>query len=142
MEQGQRVVTVPLVAIPSSDLFPDTAVSRAFSLTSGSSPSHQALSWWDSCYATYRVFTYHDFMACLKSLLSPGQYGSHSFQRGGATFALEAGVPLDSIAVRGVIGSQMRCICTYICVCRNVCAPSILFLPISCPLESYLLNLF
>ena len=45
-------------------------------------------------------------MACLKSHLSrsglpPGQYGSHSFRRGGATFALEAGVPLDSIAVMG-----------------------------------------
>ena len=45
-------------------------------------------------------------MACLKAYLSrsglpPEQYGSHSFRRGGATFALEAGVPLDSIAVMG-----------------------------------------
>ena len=103
---GQRIVTVPLVALPSSVLCPVTAVSRAFSLTSGSPPSSQAFCWWDSYYASYRVFTYRDFMACLKSHLSrsglpPGQYGSHSFRRGGATFALEAGVPLDSIAVMG-----------------------------------------
>ena len=103
---GQRIVTVPLVALLPSVFCPVTAVSRAFSLTSGSPPSSQAFCWWDSYYASYRVFTYRDFMACLKSHLSrsglpPGQYGSHSFRRGGATFALEGGVPLDSIAVMG-----------------------------------------
>ena len=103
---GQRIVTIPLVALPSSIFCPVSAVSHAFSLTSGSPPSNQALCWWDSYNASYRVFTYRDFMACLKAHLSrsglpSGQYGSHSFRRGGATFALEAGVPLDSIAVMG-----------------------------------------
>ena len=33
--------------------------------------------------------------------LNSSQYGSHSFRRGGASLALEAGVPLDTIAVMG-----------------------------------------
>ena len=33
--------------------------------------------------------------------LASSQYGSHSFRRGGASFALEAGIPLDVIAVMG-----------------------------------------
>ena len=74
---GQRVVTIPLVTLPSSDLCPVTAVSCAFALTSGSPPSNQAIGWWDSYYATYRVFTYCDFMACFKSHLSrSGSRGS------------------------------------------------------------------
>ena len=31
--------------------------------------------------------------------ISPDRYGSHSFRRGGATYALEAGVPLDTISL-------------------------------------------
>ena len=36
-------------------------------------------------------------------------------------------IPLQSL----VIGSQMLCICTYICPCRSGCVPSNLFLPTS-----------
>ena len=39
---GQRNVTIPLVALPSSIFCPVSAVSHAFSLTSGSPPSNQA----------------------------------------------------------------------------------------------------
>ena len=103
---GQRVVTIPLVPIPSSPLCPVAAVSRAFSLTPGTLPNEQAFCWRDSYYACSRVFTYREFMACLQAHLSrlgvpSGQYGTHSFRRGGASFALEAGVPLDSIAIMG-----------------------------------------
>ena len=31
----------------------------------------------------------------------PDLYGTHSFRRGGASFALEAGVPLDTISLLG-----------------------------------------
>lgn len=45
-------------------------------------------------------------MAMLKEFLSqvgvsPKDYGSHSFRRGGASFALEAGIPLDVISIMG-----------------------------------------
>ena len=103
---GQRVVTVPLVAIHSSPLCPVAAISHAFSLTPGTPPSAQAFCWRDSYYAGNRIFTYREFMGCLQAHLSRlglscSQYGSHSFRRGGASFALEAGVPLDSIAIMG-----------------------------------------
>ena len=53
----QRIVTIPLVALPSI-FYPGSAVFHAFSLTSGSPPSNQALCWWDSYNASYKVFTY------------------------------------------------------------------------------------
>ena len=45
-------------------------------------------------------------MAMLKeTILSIGlsrkDYGTHSFRRGGASFALEAGIPLDVISIMG-----------------------------------------
>ena len=106
IQLGQRTVTIPLVGIPSSHLCPVVAVSRAFSLTPGALPSDQAFCWRDSHLGSNRVFVYREFMCILqahlsRSGLSHRQYGSHSFRRGGATFALEAGVPLDSIAVMG-----------------------------------------
>ena len=33
--------------------------------------------------------------------LNPHDYGTHSFRCGGASFALEAGVPLDTISIMG-----------------------------------------
>ena len=103
---GQRTVTIPLVAMPSSHLCPVSAVTRAFSLAPGALPSDQAFCWRDSHLGSNRVFVYRDFMNVLQAHLSRSglphrQYGSHSFRRGGATFALEAGVPLDSIAIMG-----------------------------------------
>ena len=103
---GQRTVTIPLVAIPSSHLCPVSAVSRAFRLSPGALDTDQAFCWRDSYFGSNRIFVYRDFMHIFQAHLSrsglpPRQYGSHSFRRGGATFALEAGVPLDSIAVMG-----------------------------------------
>ena len=45
-------------------------------------------------------------MTCMKQFLVqlgvPGdRYGTHSFRRGGATFALESGIPLDVISIMG-----------------------------------------
>lgn len=103
---GQRIVTIPLVGIPSSCLCPVTAVRHAFSLTPGAPPSDQAFCWRDSFFGSNRIFIYRDFMNILQAHLSRSglpyrQYGSHSFRRGGASFALEAGVSLDSIAIMG-----------------------------------------
>ena len=105
IQLGQRTVTVPLVATASC-LCPVTAVKRAFSLTPGTKPFDQAFCWRDSRHPRNRIFTYRDFMSSLQVFLSrlglvSSQYGSHSFRRGGASFALEAGVSLDSIAIMG-----------------------------------------
>ena len=45
-------------------------------------------------------------MSLMKQVLSelgiaPDRYGTHSFRRRGATYALEAGVPLDTISLLG-----------------------------------------
>ena len=105
IQLGQRTVIIPLVGM-SSPLCPVAAVSRAFRLTPGADPHGQAFCWRDSFYGANRVFTYRDFMLSLHTFLSSlglvsSQYGSHSFRRGGASFALEAGIPLDVIAVMG-----------------------------------------
>uniref|UniRef100_A0A7M5TZP9 Uncharacterized protein n=1 Tax=Clytia hemisphaerica TaxID=252671 RepID=A0A7M5TZP9_9CNID len=105
MQLGQRTVTIPLVAM-SSPLCPVSAVNHAFQLTPGAGPQAQAFCWRDSFYGSNRIFTYKDFMLSLRNHLSniglsSSQYGSHSFRRGGASFALEAGIPLDTIAVMG-----------------------------------------
>ena len=102
---GQRTVTIPLVA-SSSLLCPVRAVSQAFSLTPSALPDDQAFCWRDSARVRNRVFTYKEFMYSLQFFLSrlglrSSQFGSHSFRRGGASLALEAGVPLDTIAVMG-----------------------------------------
>ena len=105
MQLGQRHVTIPLVAM-SSPLCPVSAIVQSFRLASGAGPSDQAFCWRDSFYGSNRVFTYRDFMLSLQTFLSSfglvsSQYGSHLFRRGGASFALEAGIPLDVIAVMG-----------------------------------------
>ena len=105
MQLGQRTVTIPLVAM-SSPLCPVSAVRQSFRLTPGAGPQDQAFCWRDSFFGSNRTFTYRDFMLSLRTLLSStglssSQYGSHSFRRGGASFALEAGIPLDTIAVMG-----------------------------------------
>lgn len=106
IQLGQRTITVPLVAIPSSPLCPVRAILHAFSLTPGVLPDAQAFCWRKSSMLPNTVLTYRTFMSFMKKVLtelgcSTSQYGTHSFRRGGATFALEAGVPLDVISLLG-----------------------------------------
>ena len=106
IQLGQRIITIPLVAIPSSPLCPVSAVKHAFSLSPSCPPEFQAFCWHDSSLFKASVFTYKSFMTCMRQCLTelgikPDQYGSHSFRRGGATFALEAGVALDTISLLG-----------------------------------------
>ena len=106
IQMGQPTVTVPLVANPSSLLCPVSAVSLAFRLNPSADPSVQALGWRNTASLTSSVFTYKCFMSLMKQVLSQlgissDRYGTHSFRRGGATYALEAGVPLDTISLLG-----------------------------------------
>ena len=106
IQMGQRTVVIPLLAVPSSPLCPVSAVTHAFNLNPGCSPSSQALGWRDNTSFRSCVYTYKSFMTCVKQILqqlgvSPALYGTHSFRRGGATFALDAGVSLDTISLLG-----------------------------------------
>ena len=106
IQLGQRILNVPLVAIPSSPLCLVTAVLYAFTLSPSCPSEFQAFCWHDSSVFQTTVFTYKSFMTCMKHCLTelgikPDPYGTHSFCRGGATFALEAGVSLDTISLLG-----------------------------------------
>ena len=102
----QRIVTIPLLSVPHSPLCPVTAIQHAFSLTVGAASGSQAFCWRHSTSAKLSVFTYKAFMSYMKQILAElglptHRYGTHSFRRGGATFALEAGVSLDVISLLG-----------------------------------------
>lgn len=106
IQLGQRIITVPLLAAPKSILCPVTAIQHAFSFTAGAPKTTQAFCWLGDSTTIPHVFTYKSFMTCMSRILSeigipPEQYGTHSFRRGSATFALEAGVSLDVISLLG-----------------------------------------
>ena len=102
----QREVFIPLVRIPGSPLCPVSAISLAFSLCASDPPSAAAFSWRDPSSLRSRVFTYRRFMRLLRLFLSQlgyesSAFGTHSFRRGGATLALQAGVPISTIQLLG-----------------------------------------
>ena len=97
---GERVLQTPLIQIPGSVLCPVTAYftmcekvkakseDPLFSLPSG------------------KCITYSKFQSKLRELISklqinPDMYSSHSFRRGGSTWAFESGVPSDLIQFQG-----------------------------------------
>ena len=99
----ERVVCIPLPLTPYSPLCPVTACSRAFRFTYQSS---QAFNWLHLTTLSIQTFTYHSFSTKLRGLiaelgLQAGDYTSHSFRRGGAFFAYQAGVPIELVKVLG-----------------------------------------
>ena len=106
IQLGQRTILIPLVSQPQSVLCPVAAISQAFALTPGGTQDTQVFCFRSSTSATLSVFTYKAFMSFMKQILvelglPSHQYGTHSFRRGGASFALQAGVPLDVISLMG-----------------------------------------
>ena len=106
IQLGQHSLHVPFVRNPGSVLCPVTAISQAFWLTKNADPYGQAFCYASTSTSAPRVFTYKMFMSYLKRFLqelgAPANlFGSHSFRRGGASFALEAGIPLDTISIMG-----------------------------------------
>ena len=102
----ERVVRILLPLIPYSPLCPVTACSRAFRFTYQSSGSSQAFNWLHPTTLSIQTFTYHSFSTKLRGLiaelgLQAGDYTSHSFRREGASFAYQAGVPIELIKVLG-----------------------------------------
>ena len=92
----ERVVQLPLPLIPGSPLCPVTAIKRAMSFTGHAVPSSQAFLFLSSPDLQFKVFTYSMFLRRLRSILQSlglpaREYACHSFRRGGASFAFQAG---------------------------------------------------
>ena len=102
----ERVVQIPLPRIPNSPLCPVEACTRAFRFTIHTPGNSQAFNWLQQSSLTIRSFTYSMFTDKLRAILRdlgypPHSYGGQSFRRGGASFAYQAGVPIELIKVLG-----------------------------------------
>ena len=101
----ERALHVPLPKIPNSPFCPSTALLH---LTIDSPPCNRPIplfrySWLG---ASNVPLTCSGFVCKLKECLSligldTSKYSGHSFRRGGATFALQCGLPVDLIKVQG-----------------------------------------
>lgn len=101
----EKEVFVPLPRVPGSPFCPVTAISRAFAFTPGASDSSQAFLWLRPSLVV-QCFTYSLFMSKLRSCLGRCglqgmDFGSHSFRRGGASFAFLSGLPVELIKILG-----------------------------------------
>ena len=105
---GQRVLKVPLVAIPGSPLCPLVALRNMIRLVPGSGEDPAFMIKEHGLpipisYAALQKF----IKACIASVgLEPESFSSHSFRRGGATWAFRSDVPADLIKVHGDWASQ------------------------------------
>ena len=99
-------ISIPLPAIPNSILCPVVAIRHAFSMADSCTDNGQAFCWLDQTTLRLHSFTYINFLdklrRCLGSLGLPAElYATHSFRRGGASFAFQAGVPIEMIKLLG-----------------------------------------
>ena len=100
----ERTLSIPLPIIPKHQLCPAAAVVRAFSVTKGASPTGPAFV--VPINKKYVPFTYPSFLSKLRLILKNvglpvTEYAGHSFRRGGASWALEAGLPGEIIQMLG-----------------------------------------
>lgn len=100
----QRSLLVPLPHIPKSPFCPSCILRLVFMLNPTNLPSCPAFMYiLDS---KNHILSYATFLQMLKSCLSqigldPSKYSGHSFRRGGASFALQCGLPPDLIKSQG-----------------------------------------
>ena len=104
IQYNQRKLVVPLVAIPGSKLCPVEAF-RKMSSFIPAEDKDPAFLYVDNQGKRHPV-TYHQFQRILKRTIEcigkdPAKFSSHSFRRGGATFAYESGVPADTVKLMG-----------------------------------------
>ena len=95
-----RIHTIPLPRIKDSPLCPSQAVFLAFSKSSDVSESAPAFSWIHN--TTHHVLTASAFQTCLSNSLTTlglqkASFSCHSFRRGGASWAFQNGVPIETI---------------------------------------------
>ena len=100
----ERNVSVPLPYIKGHPLCPTTAVVHAFSLTSAAPLLGPALTY--PTLSGVQPLRYQQFVKMLRQFLKyiglPAQmFAGHSFRRGGASFAIQAGLPGEIIMQLG-----------------------------------------
>ena len=101
---GQRVLVLPLFAIQNSPLCPVSAFKRMiteFPTRSGSDPAFQIRHGWNIIPLTYFKFHYYLRRLLKEAGYEAGLFSSHSFRRGGATFAFQSSVPDLLIKLQG-----------------------------------------
>ena len=103
IQLGNRILKIPLVAIPDSIFCPVRAYDRMCKLNpiSIDSPAFSVCSKRSSV-----PITYNQLQNKLKQLIrelgiNPNLFSSHSFRRGGATLASKSGVPPNLIQLMG-----------------------------------------
>ena len=101
----ERILHIPLPRIQNSPFCPSSAL-LALSLESPSCPSPVPLIRYCSHEATNVPLTHRLFTARLRSCLAEAGYpaasfSGHSFRRGGASFALQCGLPVELIKLQG-----------------------------------------
>ena len=92
----ERVVQLPLPAIPGSPLCPVLAIKRAWYFTGNAPPNSHAFAYLNSPDLQLKVFSYPLFLrklrAILQSLNLPAKdYACHSFRRGGGFLCFSSG---------------------------------------------------
>ena len=101
----ERVLYVPLIALPNHPLCPVTALLHYLSLTSSAPINGPAFVLPRGSHG-FVPFTPMDFVSRLRSYLArlgqcPGHFAAHSFRRGGASWALQCGMAPDVVRVLG-----------------------------------------
>ena len=104
IQSAERVLEIPLLAMPGSPLCPVTAVAQLLKSVPHKKGS-PLLSYTDT-FGNLRVLTYGQLSRSLKVLvqsvgLHPSQFTTHSLRRGGATFAFQSGVQGEAIQKMG-----------------------------------------
>ena len=102
----EQAVKLPLPLIPDSPLCPVIAIQRTFSFGFDAPQHSKAFMWWDPASLGLKIFTYSLFLrrfrTILRSLSLPARdYACHSLRWGGASFAFQAGLPIEFIKILG-----------------------------------------
>jgi hypothetical protein len=100
---GQRILTLPLVRIPGSELCPVLAINKLFSRVKTPKES-SAFSFHE--HGKLIIWTEDSWTSYLRYILgkivdNPMDYSGHSLRRGGATYAFQAGAPSELVQLYG-----------------------------------------
>lgn len=102
IQYQERTLSIPLPYIKNSPFCPSTALWLAFK--QGDPSNMSPFQYMEGYHLTF--LTYPKFLVFLKQCLhrlgfDTSRYSGHSFRRGGASFALESGVPADLVQTQG-----------------------------------------
>ena len=100
----ERTLETPVPALPNHPLCPVTATARAFSLAPSDDPQGPALLYTTN--GQTKTLPYTTFLSLLKKSLTTvlgdaTEYTAHSFRRGGASWALQQGIPSEVVRLLG-----------------------------------------